>query len=163
MSEASSLSFWPRRSSPTAPVSQAFVDCGSSVTARIRPPSFGCFSRIRASRLAWRRSYSRRAEAPGVPGSMGSGSRDGRRAPSSTSGGAGEASSGGWRGSSRGSGRSWWTARRSPRPGPAARHRRPGRRRRTGASSASRRHLRTPRDPRSGRAGSVAIQADRRR
>jgi hypothetical protein len=43
--------------------------------------------------LAWRRSYSRRADAPGVPASMmSSGSRDGRRAPSSTSGGAGEAS-----------------------------------------------------------------------
>jgi hypothetical protein len=60
------------RSSPMAPVSQAFVDCGSSVTARKKPPSFGCFSRIRASRLACRRSYSRRAEAPGVPGAMSS-------------------------------------------------------------------------------------------
>lgn len=74
LSVDSSFRRLPSRSSPTAPVSQAVVDCGSPLTASMEPPSFGCFLRMRASRFARRRSNSRRAEAPGVPTSIGAGS-----------------------------------------------------------------------------------------
>jgi hypothetical protein len=68
VSGASSLRRAPRRSSPRVPVSQAFVDCCSSVTARMNPPSLRCLARIRSSRLTLRRSNSRRAEDPGRAG-----------------------------------------------------------------------------------------------
>jgi hypothetical protein len=53
-----------------APMSQAVVDRGSSLNAAISRPSLGCLARMRCSRRAFRRSNSRRAEAPGVPASM---------------------------------------------------------------------------------------------
>ena len=51
-----------------APVSHAVVDCGASLRARMRPPSFGCLSRMRSSRQALRRSNSRRAELARLTG-----------------------------------------------------------------------------------------------
>jgi hypothetical protein len=49
------------------------VCCGSSLNAMMSPPRRGCAVRMRASRLAARRSCSRRADAPAVPVITGSG------------------------------------------------------------------------------------------
>ena len=58
----------PSFRSPTAPRSHAVVDCGSSTTASRRPPRKSpTLPFTRSSRRAFRRSYSRDAEAPAVP------------------------------------------------------------------------------------------------
>ena len=55
------------RSSPPAPRAHTCSCIGSSFSARSRPPMCGCLARVRCSRLALRRSCSRRALAPAVP------------------------------------------------------------------------------------------------
>ena len=126
VSELSSLSRAPRRSSPTAPVSQAFVLWGSSPRARITPPSRGCLARTRSSR---------RSVAPfELTASRGTGRADLDSGKARTSVGlAGLPAEGG-----RDSEPSWWCARRRPRSAPPTRDHRHDRCRHSGASSASR-------------------------
>ena len=61
-----------RRCSPIEPVAQALVDCGSTVNASTTPPRrLPQRPRTSCSRLTIRRSYSRRAEPPATPNSIG--------------------------------------------------------------------------------------------
>jgi hypothetical protein len=70
-------SFSPSLRSPVAPDYHARVDWGSSDSARIKPPSRGCASRMRCSRLLCRRSNSCCADPPATPNSIRPGSVDG--------------------------------------------------------------------------------------
>jgi hypothetical protein len=90
-SAARAFSRAPRRSSPTAPRSQALVGCLSSERATATPANRPHFSRSFSSSFALRRSYSRRADDPDTPGSVDNDSSQG----GSRSGGHGFRSLGG--------------------------------------------------------------------